>query len=500
MSLSFDGDLWVRPISNTTVPLVNRRLLSIVLFLVAFALAVGFVTQLVASNPSRASTGIVELMVAASISLILVLLTPGLYSLRRLELPGVFLATYGLFIVIPGFFVYLDKPDPSASTFYLAVLSVLILFPLGVLAMSTMALTTSNWKSSRAESALPILVPSDQTMKSVWYVFLFLSLVVVVFYAIWVRTIPIVEIFVQPGQTETLKVLRDESFKLLPIPLAYGFSWARWFLIPYCGLLALVMAHTTGATVWRMRAWIGFLIAIIFASAASAKAPIIYVIVMFAGMNYLLSPGKKGIRRLVVVSASAAAISLIILIQVSGQTPADAFSELLQRVFYVPAEVAYEYFAAFPNYVGFQHGQSLFIPSAFLSLFTDVHFFDVPNFIFRRMFPWAIPTGTANATFAASFWADFGWPGVLGGSLITGGVVRALQLYVHSHRDVWTVAYGGFLLIPVGLELLSESLQVTLVTDGVLVGLATTIVLRHLAVLHTASARPAPGAGGRMPR
>ena len=53
--------------------------------------------------------------------------------------------------------------------------------------------------------------------------------------------------------------------------------------------------------------------------------------------------------------------------------------------------------------------------------------FPIENAVYRYAYATDIQSGSANAAYIGSLWADFGWVGVAIGSMFTGFLLRALQ-------------------------------------------------------------------------
>lgn len=421
------------------------------------------------------------LLITIVAAIVLIGLQAPAFDLRRLKLPGVFMLAYAMFVIVPAAFFAFDREDGPARNLFFTVASAMVTFPLGVFIVRAIA----SKRRDLATRSTPIELeeirrPSAQTMTYIWTAFFAVSLAVVTLYTLTVPNVPLLQAVSLSGDVETLQLEREESFKLLPGPLAYFFSWARLFFLPYFGLVAAASVRKPSLG-WRLRIFLSFVIALLFAAASTAKGPAIAVLAMFIALGYLMGRGSSPLRRLAVLAAGAVVIAVLYYRVVFGEgfTTEEALQSFFLRIFQVPSAVAYYYYAIFPDVLPHQGGQTIRLVATMLSGLFDVRFFDVDNFIFRVIFPYGLASGSANAVFIAYLWVDFGWVGVLSGGVLLGMFVQAVEMYVGNRPDVWTVALRAYLVIAVTL-FHASSIPVVLLTDGVIVGWATAHVLRRL--------------------
>ncbi|HAF09089.1 MAG TPA: hypothetical protein DCK98_03280 [Chloroflexi bacterium] len=422
------------------------------------------------------------LLVTISAAGLLIGLQRSAFELRSLKLPGVFMLSYAAAVLVPAAIFTLDRDDGPARNLFFTLASAMVTFPLGVFIVR--ALGKNQLQPPRAQRkpiASDVLArPAAATMKRLWGVFLAISVAVVISYAVAVPSVPLLQTFTLSGDVATLELAREESFKLLPGPLAYFFSWARLFFLPYFGLVAAA-SFLRPSLSWRVRAFLSFAVAILFAAASTAKGPAIAVLAMFGALGYLMDRGSNPLRRLALLAMGALVIALVYYKAVFGEglTTEEALQSFFLRIVRVPAEVAYYYYAIFPDSLPYQGGQTIQFLATVLSGFLHVQFFDVDNFVFRTIFPYGIASGSANAVFVAYLWVDFGWAGVLFGTILLGMFVQVLEMSLEDRRDVWTIALRAYLVVAVTLFHVS-SIPVVLVTDGIIVGWATAYLLRRL--------------------
>ena len=100
------------------------------------------------------------------------------------------------------------------------------------------------------------------------------------------------------------------------------------------------------------------------------------------------------------------------------------------------------------------------------------------NYVFRRKVGGHIETGTNTAAFVGNLWADFGWLGVIGGSVAAGIVMQFVQVWLSRMRKsvVVLAAYASYLWCFAQLNL--QSLAVTLLSGGVVFLAGAVLVMR----------------------
>ncbi|MBA3430118.1 MAG: oligosaccharide repeat unit polymerase [Actinobacteria bacterium] len=422
------------------------------------------------------------LLVTVIVAGLLIWLQRSAFELRSLKLPGVFMLSYAALALVPAVLFTLDRDDGPARNLFFTLASAMVTFPLGVFIVRAFVKNQSQPPPAQRKAIASdyLARPPAATMKRLWGIFLAISIAVVISYVVLAPSVPLLRTFTLAGDAAALQLEREESFKLLPGPLPYFFSWARVFFLPYFGLVAAA-SFVRPSLSWRVRAFLSFVVAILFAAASTAKGPPIAVLAMFSALGYLMNRGSHPFRRAALFATGALVIAVVYYKAVFGEglTIEEALGNFSLRVFRAPAEVAYYYYATFPDLLPFQGGQTIHVLATVLSGFLDVQFFDVDNFIFRAIFPYGLASGTANAVFIAYLWVDFGWAGVLFGTVLLGMLVQVLETYLEDRRDLWTIALRAYLVFAVTL-FHASSISTALGTHGIIVGLATTIVLRRL--------------------
>jgi hypothetical protein len=189
------------------------------------------------------------------------------------------------------------------------------------------------------------------------------------------------------------------------------------------------------------------------------------VLILFV---YLYRGGEVNVR------AAAAGVTTVFLFPAAvlfqsqrglGISAGDIAAAILRRVFYVPAEVLYNYFVIVPDVVPYLYGRTIGRVQWILGE-SDVN---IANFVFQYMFPGRISTGLSNTSFLGYLHADFGVPGILLGGALVGVILQGLQLWlVRRPKTVTTLAAYAYLFWA-AWKINTQSLTQILLSGGIIV-------------------------------
>jgi hypothetical protein len=172
-----------------------------------------------------------------------------------------------------------------------------------------------------------------------------------------------------------------------------------------------------------------------------------------------------------------------------GFQASDIALAIVRRVFYVPAEVLYNYFVVVPDIVPYLNGRTIGRVQWILGE-SDIN---IANFVFQRMFPTRLESGLANTSFLGYLHADFGVPGILLGGALAGALMQLCQLWLSRRPKtmVTLAAYAYFLWV--AWKVNSQSLTQILLSGGAVVILLLVGTLRHGAAFFAMSTARHPG-------
>lgn len=249
------------------------------------------------------------------------------------------------------------------------------------------------------------------------------TLVVVAFAAVtWP---PPLYAFVTGTRGRELDILRDESFaSLQPALLAYAFGFVRVIVLPFVAAYATVRAMRGGGVRTRLAAVLAIVVAVTVALATLEKslAPRALLVVAVAAF---VASRRVPVRLMMVAVAGAAAVPFAIARQVSSASTGSiaVVEALVRRATILPSEVVVEYFHYIEE-TGHLGGATL----PYVSKFLPGGPVDLPGEVYDFAFS-AGPgvNGHANGAYVGFLWADFGWVGVVIGSVVVGLTLVILE-------------------------------------------------------------------------
>lgn len=398
-------------------------------------------------------------------------------SLRRLTVPGVWYYSYLATTIIPAMFLAAGTDSPYVPRFLFAVIVTLFTVPLGMLLVNL----AGGFGRHQIQAFFQAPVDRQPPRSSEIGAFLLLlavALALTAGYLVETPVIPLVYLIQNPGSAAVLVGLREESFKLLASPFVYAYDVTRNVVYPFLIALSLGYYLTTRRVLWLVLFLVTAVVGLFYAMASIAKAPAAVIVLVTVLFVYLLRGGRMGWRAVATGFAAVFLFPAAVLFQsLSGLgISAGAIGlGILRRVFYVPAEVLYNYFVVVPDIVPYLNGRTIGRVQWVLGD-SDIN---IANFVFRFMFPNRIDTGLSNTSFLGYLHADFGVPGILLGGALAGALMQVCQLWLTRRPKtmVTLAAYSYFLWV--AWKVNSQSLTQILLSGGVIVILLLVGLLRE---------------------
>lgn len=274
------------------------------------------------------------------------------------------------------------------------------------------------------------------------------------------------------------------------VPGTYATNLARFAILPPLALALVSEAihrRTAGAVALAIAAWTGVLIS---RMATLHKAPATFwllgLLLLWSTLGRVRRP-----MRIMAIGVSAAALLMVFLYGfIYGEGWREGWEHTVERTTGVPQFSVLFYLKTFPDLHEHLHGSSI---SFIQRLSGD----DVTPSYAVLMDLWRIG-GTPNAGFIGDGWADFGWAGVVGTSLLVGLTVRLLESLVLSmpRTALFHGCYVAVILSTVNLT--SVSFWTTLLTHGLGLGPIIVFLLWLLRPKASSSDRVAPSAPDRL--
>lgn len=395
------------------------------------------------------------------------------FNLRRLTIPGFWFVSYCLMIFIPSMFVSFQHQGIYMYTYIFAVGSVLVTAPLGI------ATANMIFGFKKKEIGAYYRQPVQKTIPNIHFkvrylLFVCFALAFSVLYIWELPVLPIRVLLSDPGETAIIKGLRENAHTLLNSRFTYVYYVLRGFLYPFLISIAfgcyLVCKEKKWLIAFLVMLGIGFFYAII----TTAKSFVALIFLSLILVYYLYIHGQVSYRYLIVSICIILFFPVVIAKLLYGWDVALLWTYIIDRLFYGPSEAVYYYFEVFPDQIGFLYGRSI----GKLSWLLDLDFFNAPEYISRYIYNFEIDYGSCNAAFISDANANFGIPGVLFEGMLVGCLLQSVQIFLlRQPKTILSLALYATLIIAFWI-LNFGSLQVTLLSDGVIFALISYYMLK----------------------
>jgi oligosaccharide repeat unit polymerase len=412
-------------------------------------------------------------------------------SLRRLTVPGVWYYSYLTTTIVPAMLVASETHTRYVAPFLFAVVITLITAPLGMWLVNVASGGGRHQIQAFFQAPVDRRPPGTPELAA-FAVVLAVVLALTAGYLIETPVIPLLYLLRNPGSALIVVGLREESFKLLNSPFVYFYDVVRNVVYPFLIAVALGYYLSSRRPLWLVLLLITAGVGVFYAAASIAKTPVAVIMLVTALFVYLYRGGRFGWRTMVVSFLAVFVFPVAVVFQSfsgMGFQASDIALAIVRRVFYVPAEVLYNYFVVVPDIVPYLNGRTIGRVQWILGE-SDIN---IANFVFQRMFPTRLESGLANTSFLGYLHADFGVPGILLGGALAGALMQLCQLWLSRRPKtmVTLAAYAYFLWV--AWKVNSQSLTQILLSGGAVVILLLVGTLRHGAAFFAMSTARPPG-------
>lgn len=408
----------------------------------------------------------------------------GYSGILNFSIPSIVLTTYSIFIALPSVYVCSVNEHEAIYPYFYSIISFYFFYPAGLF------LADSIWKIDYQRTNKIYKQPMEKskydiiTSDYLWLV-LPVILVIAVLFVFRINQIPLVELFLHPGDYARLSVLRDQSYLVAGISSIekYIIAWQRAVFIPtlIVGSLFLYICYQRKAYLYIFIT--SFIVGILFNSLTLEKSPVAAIFLSLMAFYYL---HKNKLNLKVILLAITLTFAIPVLIMAIKFYREEGLFELLyistlNRIFLVPAKALYAHYVMFPSLEDFLWGRST-------NLFAWMHpdgGFPLSNYVAR--FWWKEPqaTGTLNATYLAFFWADFGAIGVIISSFFVGFITQwvyyTFLTIADYKKNILYVIFSTCMLPAFTFSFFNSNFTILLVTRGVLLTLILLVLIKHLA-------------------
>lgn len=357
-------------------------------------------------------------------------------NIKQLTIPGFFYFSYLFIIFIPSFFVYFDNPGVPGDRFIFSTVGVLVFFPAGVF----MANLFLRFKAREIGSYYlrPIAsVGSFSGIEKAAWLFLGIGAAIVGMYLIEVLPAiggipPIIKLLSGGESYINLILLREDSLKLLDSPIKYFYILLKDFYFPFIVVLTFAIQLVYRRRESRRLFLIALSISLFYASFTLAKSPVAIIFFLLILCYYVFKKGgiqKKYFLFIPIIILVFPIIVTLMFYGAAGNEKGifDAITGLSKRIFFVPVNGAYNLFEIFPFERDFVYGRSV----GKLSLLLGREPLDMNEILVSHAFKSGPRLESLNMSggFIGVFNADFGIPGVILLTILTGLLLQLLQIY-----------------------------------------------------------------------
>ncbi|MEK7308219.1 MAG: hypothetical protein AAB089_04025, partial [Nitrospirota bacterium] len=322
----------------------------------------------------------------------------------HLTIPSFFILLYIILMSFPSMLVFSEIDHPIKYTYFMAVQSVLITFPIGV-GLANLMVNNSSIIITNFLYLNLTKTRDDLKFFPVFIVILISSFPILILYYLYAEYIQLIEVIKSYPTSIDIETLRFAQ-KTTPDIIHGSFELLRRFALPFCVLYAYFMSRVHKHR-WKYMFWILFFATLIISSLTLDRAPPVALLIMMI-LAYILSRNQSVVKalnaRLIIVFMSAMILSgFISVLQYQTAFTLKRVAENIWYVFYY--RIMYD--AAFMSSLAFQdfsdpalflHGKSMRIVSLLGLDYTP-----------------AYPAG-----FVGDLWRNFGWFGVILGTIFIG--------------------------------------------------------------------------------
>lgn len=378
----------------------------------------------------------------AFVSAVIMHKTNEIFNLRRLTIPAVWWYAYFLLIFIPSLYIFRGQPSPYRYTYIFAVGSALITVPLGIL-LTNITLKFHTREIRRYYDA-PVQDKMGGSNRISYYglALLLAAGLTISWYLEQSAPIPLVYMFMHPGEAGELAWLRDYSFKLLDSPIRYFYHLTRDFLYPLLVLVALGNYRYTRRRGWLYLLLISMTLGFLYASANVARSPSVTLMLLILLYLYVFNGGRVSVKTALVGAPMLFVFPVIVQVVSQGDWSydgvAEAFQTILERIFIAPSSVLYYFFEVVPEKVPFLYGRGM----GSITRLVGVEYYDLGHYVGTYVLgPGGNGYSSATGAFVAELYTDFSLIGVLLGGLLVGVVMQWLHIgLLRRRKTVFAVA------------------------------------------------------------
>jgi hypothetical protein len=350
----------------------------------------------------------------------------GTLRLSQLTVPSLFISAYLFIVPIPSIIWFCGSTNPIRYTYLLAVDCVPILFLLGVVAANGFFRNPATIISSFLSAKL-----SKTRMDGYFLPFFRLmfvaSILITAVYLVGADYVPLLGSIRQYGsrQGEDVRLSIYSASDMV----IYTYALTVRLFLPFCVLYSYLAAQVYKGK-WRYRFWIMLGMALFIASLPLERSPTLGLFLILMVGYYFKNNMSISKKHIAILGAAMFVGGMIHRMQYQIEIAAGDVGNymtdfLMKRIWLDPAYMTFIAFQDFNYSKGFLNGSSI-------RLFT---LFGVTYQSF------------SSIGFLGDLWANFGWFGVILGTILIGFLLQFVQLTFFKKKSISTLVLYGLLLV-----------------------------------------------------
>jgi len=394
---------------------------------------------------------------------------PSIFSLQNFCLVSFLIHFQFIFLIIPSLILTNEIKSIFAARATLAV-------GLSVFLESLAAIITNHAQSKNVFDWVVRSIDKKhvKSMRLLLAILIVISAITMIYFIIKTPEVPLFRLFSIDASIDIITI-REESFKLLNIPLIFKYliEWVRCIFWPFLTgvMFSRLLIKKSKKRIFAFMVF--FVIGIIITGFTTEKA-IVTNFILINILIYIFIKQKK-LKARTILLGGIISLSFPLLIfyirAVSskiGYPLQFAFYSLFNRIFMVPARVAMVHYMVFPDYINFLYGSSM----NYISYFLGKELFPLSNYLYLYFYPWGAadnPSGFLNATYTSEMWANFGWFGIMLSAIFLGFFLHSVNLWVWKLKKTPEIISIYSVMLASVLNLISGNVTVFLLSKGFII-------------------------------
>ncbi len=362
---------------------------------------------------------------------------------NHLTLPAFFMLMYLIMVPFGAIATFEEMDHPIRHTYLLAMHSVFVTFPIGIVLADAAVKNPSRILQGYITSRMEV-TQNDVRFMPVFKILLLSAVPILLAYFLYSEYIQLIEVIRNYPTNIDAVTLRFAGDDDLPRVVQFAFELLRRFMLPLCALYAYLMSAATQKSGWKYAFRVLFVCTLIVTSLTLDRAPPLAFIVMFI-LAFVLRQKKAQLTnivktRLIIIFVAAMTVGGIIsVLQYQSdfnlqKVVADSWYVFSFRILQDAPYMASLAFGAFNDSSTFLYGSSMRI----LSVLPGFHYVESGT---------SINYAAAPVGFVADLWRNFGWLGVIAGSILIGFAYQMIQLKLFIRKTILTVSLNVILLV-----------------------------------------------------